>query len=149
MRRGLITVAVGAVAILALAGFRFARWGHGQMHDPERMKERLTRHVDRFLGRLEATEPQREQVHALSASLFDEGRRLMEEGRGTRQQVLGEWDSARPDAARLHALVDARVDGVRAFGHSAVEAMLRLHDILTPAQRAQVTEHARKRAGHH
>ena len=37
------------------------------------------------------------------------------------------------------------MDGFRAFGHSAVEALLRLHEILTPQQRAQVSEHARQR----
>lgn len=149
MRKGLVTLAVGAVAVVMLAGFRFAGWGGWHGRDPARIQQVITKRVDHVLDRLEATAPQREQVHALAGGLFQEGRTLMEAGKGTRQQVLTEWDSPRPDANRLHALVDARVDGFRAFGHSAVEALVRFHDILTPAQRAQVSEHARERGGHH
>ena len=58
----------------------------------------------------------------------------------THDAIMNEWKSATPDAAKLHALVDARADEMRKLAHEAVDAGIEVHGILTPEQREKLTK---------
>jgi len=138
------------MAVLLLAGFRFAGGlggCHGRGHTPERVQQLVTWKVDDALDALQATEAQRQQVHQEKDALLQQGRALMEAHRGSREELLHQWEAPSPDSARLHALVDARMDALRAFAHRAMDAALRVHALLTPEQRARVAGHLRERMG--
>ena len=146
VKRTVVVTVVGMVAVGLLAGFRWA--GRG-MHDPERVRQVITWKVDDALDGIEASDAQRQEVHRLKDSLLDEGRQLMVGHRESRGELLAQWESATPDAQRVHALVDGRVDAMRAFAHRVADALLEVHRLLTPAQRQEVAQHARERAGRH
>ena len=48
-------------------------------------------------------------------------------------------ESGEGQGAQVHALVDGRADAVKAYADEVADAVLQVHGILTPAQRAQVS----------
>jgi Spy/CpxP family protein refolding chaperone len=146
-RKTLAVLGVGTAAVLLLSGFAwagpFGGGGHGGgrgWHAPERAYQFLTWRVDDALDELEATDAQRARVNGVKDRLFQAALTQHEAHRATRGEFVTQLASERPDAQRLHALVDARVEAMRALAHQAVDGMLEVHGSLTPAQRAEVAE---------
>ncbi len=145
-----ITIAAGALLVAAgfitLTGFGGGCRGHGHGHgrDPAELAAFVTDRVDDALDDLDATPEQRTRINAVKDRMLAAGL----EARGARGQthetLLGEWKATSPDAAKLHALVDARVDAMRALAHQAVDAGVEVHGILTPEQREQLTRKAER-----
>ena len=100
----------------------------------------VTAHLDDALDDLKATDAQRAQIQALKDKLLKDGQALHQGQADAKKALLAQWDSATPDRAAVHALVDARIDAIRAFAHEAADAGLDLHGILTPEQRAQIAK---------
>jgi len=143
-----IAIAASAViAVVLLSGFRGGGWGHSR--DPERIKQFITWRVDDKLEDLHATDAQKQTVNAVKDRLFEDGKRLAEEHQAARQEVLTQLESDTPDAQKLHALVDARIDSVRAFAHKVVDAALEVHRALTPEQRKQLATEAHEKMDNH
>jgi Spy/CpxP family protein refolding chaperone len=141
-----ILVASSALlAFVLLTGFRGGHHGWGGPRDPERVKQMISWKVDDRLDELKATDAQKQAIHGLKDSLFEDGKRLFEEQKGARAEMLNQWESPNPDAKAVHALVDARMDAFRAFAHKVADAALEAHRILTPEQRKQVTTEVRER----
>ena len=130
-----MTVA-GVAAILALAGF--GRCGGPRPHDPSQLAAFVTDRVDDLLDDLNASDAQRQQIHAIKDRLLAEGLELRRSGEPVHAAVKAQWESQSPDRAQLHALVDQRLEALRAFAHQAVDAGIELHDVLTPEQRARL-----------
>ena len=108
LRTTLIVAAVGAAAFLALTGFRHARGG------PEAW---MTAKLDRVLSAIDATLEQRSQIEAIRDEL---------------------WSQDQVDAAAVHARIALSFDARRAFAYDVADALIRVHGILTPEQRAKV-----------
>jgi protein CpxP len=141
-----IAIAASAVlAVILLSGFR----GGGWSRDPERIKQLITWKVDDKLEDLNATDAQKQAVHTVKDRLFEDGKRLAEEHQATRQEVLTQLESDSPDAQKLHGLVDARLDSVRAFAHKVVDAALEVHRVLSPVQRKQLSTEYREKMDVH
>ena len=143
-----IAIAASAViAIVLLSGFRGGGWGWSR--DPERIKQMITWKVDDKLDDIKATDAQKQTVHAVKDQLFEEGKQLAEAHQATRQEVLTQLESDNPDAQKLHGLVDARIDAVRAFAHKVVDAALEVHRALSPEQRKQLASEYREKMDNH
>jgi periplasmic protein CpxP/Spy len=124
-------LAVG-VTVLGAAGC-----GHHRP-DPARMEKMVTHHVDDALDDLKATPEQRQKITAVKDRLLASARSLRADHRATAKEALGLWEASSFDRARALALVDARIDAMRAMAHEAVDAAAEVHSTLTPEQRAQV-----------
>ncbi len=129
-------ILAGAAAVVALAGF--GRCGGPRPHDPAQMAAFVTDRVDDLLDDLNATDAQRQQIHAIKDRLLAQALELHKQGEPLHAEVKAQWESANPDRARLHALVDQQGDAMRAFAHQAVDAGIEVHDVLTPEQRARL-----------
>ncbi|MCY1081222.1 Spy/CpxP family protein refolding chaperone [Archangium lansingense] len=143
----LLVAGSAVLAFVLLTGFRGGHFGGGHFggpRDPERVKQMISWRLDDRLEELNATEDQKQAIHGLKDSLFEDGKRLFEENKGARTQMLDQWESANPDSRAVHSMVDARVDAFRAFAHKVADAALEAHRILTPEQRQQVTGHVRE-----
>jgi periplasmic protein CpxP/Spy len=140
----LLVAGSALLAVVLLSGFRGGGFGWGP-RDPERVKQMITWRMDDRLEALEATEDQKKALHGLKDSLFEDGKRLYEEQKGAKTEMLTQWESPTPDARAMHAVVDARVDAFRAFAHKLADAALEAHRILTPEQRQQVSTQIRER----
>lgn len=141
------TIAIAAGALLAAAGFvaltGFAGCGarhHGHGRDPAEVAAFVSARVDDALDDLDATPDQRAKINALKDKLLAAGQQAHAGSKEAHEALFAEWKSETPDAQKLHALVDARIDAMRAFAHQAVDAGVEAHGILTPEQRAKVTK---------
>jgi len=144
MKKKLAIAGSAVLAVLLLSGFAF-RGGHGWGRDPERIKQMVTWKLNDKLEDLDATEAQKTSVNAVKDRLFEDGKRLAEEHQATRLEVLTQLESDAPDAAKLHALVDTRIDAIRAFAHKVTDAAIEVHRVLTPAQRKELSSEYRER----
>ncbi|PTL78613.1 Spy/CpxP family protein refolding chaperone [Vitiosangium sp. GDMCC 1.1324] len=136
------------LAFVLLSGFRGGHFGWGR-HDPERMKQMITWRMDDQLEELNATDAQKQALHGLKDSLFEDGKSLFEQQKDAKEQMMKQWESPNPDSKAVHALVDARVDAFRAFAHRVADAALEAHRILTPEQRQQLTADVREHMNAH
>lgn len=111
------------------------------------MKQLVTWKLDDKLDTLDATESQRQSIHAVKDRLFSDGVLLMQEHRAVREESFQQLASDTPDRQKLHALVDARIEAMRAFAHQATDAALEVHGTLTPQQRKALAEQFREHVG--
>lgn len=138
-----LTLAASALlAVALLTGFR----GGGWSRDPGRIQQIITWKLDDKLEDLDASDSQKQSIHALKDRLFTEGQHMMGEQKAARLEVLTQLESDRPDAQKLHALVDARIDAMRAFAHQVTDAALEVHRLLTPKQRQELATEYREHA---
>jgi Spy/CpxP family protein refolding chaperone len=135
----LVALAAAAALLVVPAGC------HRHRADPARVDRFVTAHLDDALDDLDATAPQRTRVHELKDKLLNDGTALRQGQRDARRELVAQWDSERPDPTRVHALVDARIEALRAFAHEAADAGLELHGMLTPEQRAKVSKKIHRR----
>lgn len=138
---GLVAVAVLGMALLT--GFGWGR--HHGAFDKERAQKWADFAVDDFLDELDATDAQRAKVHQLKEGLVPAALALHEENQGVKREVLAQWDAAKPDAAKVHALVDGRLAAFGKLAHQVTDAALTLHATLTPEQRKELSDRAHER----
>jgi Spy/CpxP family protein refolding chaperone len=137
MKKGIV-IAVGALAgLVLLGGFAASRMGHG---GPERAYEHISKRVNALLDEVKATDEQRARVNQIKDQLLKEGVQVKQSERQLMQELLSKWDASQVDAAEVHTLIDQRVEGHRAFAQKMADALIQIHDILTPDQRAQLKQ---------
>jgi Spy/CpxP family protein refolding chaperone len=146
MMKKLAIAGSAVLAVVLLSGFAF-RGGHGWGHNPERIKQMVTWRLNDKLEDLDATDAQRQSINAVKDRLFDDGVQLMEEQHAARDEAFTQLASDAPDAQKLHSLVDARIDAMRAFAHKMTDAALEVHGTLTPEQRKELATEFRERTG--
>ena len=61
-----------------------------------------------------------------------------------RGELLGMWKADVVDRARLHAIVDQRIDAMRAAAHAAADGAADAHDVLTVEQREKLAKKAER-----
>jgi Spy/CpxP family protein refolding chaperone len=137
-------VGLAAVAVVALSGFAYG--GMGRHPDPQKVAKFITWRVNDALDDLKATDGQRQQVLTIKDGLLQQAAPLFAERRQMHDALMEQWKSDRPDGQRVHALVDQRIDEMRALAHKAADGMLQVHDILTPEQRVQLAEEMARHA---
>jgi len=135
-RTRLLAVVFGVLALAAFKPFGHGPWGKPS---PERMAKMATERVNDAMDELDATPAQRTRVNEMKDVLLKEGTRIHGENKEARKEVLTQWESEKPNAVRVHELVDERADVIRALLHQVADYGLELHQLLTPEQRAKVT----------
>jgi protein CpxP len=137
---GAAAALVAVFGVVALSGFAGGCHGRGHGHgDPARLAAFATDRVDDLLDDVDATPEQRTRVHAVKDRLLAGTAEARAGRKEAHDAVVAEWKSATPDAARLHALVDERVEEMRALAHQAVDGGVEVHGVLTPEQREKLT----------
>lgn len=139
-----VTAVVGMLAVVMLAGWG-GRAAGGFAKDPQRMKRFISFRVDSMLDDIKANDAQRAQVNQIKDRLFNEGVKMIEGQQEARKTLVAEWDSANPNASKIHAVVDERIDTFRAFAHKLADAAIEVHRVLTPEQRAALKSEAMQR----
>ena len=136
-----------AVAGLLLAGGLVAGCHRdpGHHRDPARVAAFVTERVEDALDDLDATPAQREKILAVKDRLLAEGTKLRADREALHAELLAAWKAETVDRARLHAIVDQRIEALRALAHSAADGAADAHDVLTPEQRAKVAKKVERR----
>ena len=146
MKTSAMTVMGAMTAFTLLSGF----CGGCGSSDPAKQMERAQKYVnmriDDELDDIKATPAQKTDIHALADGLFPLVVKLRTDGMAAKATALAQLEQPKPDGAALHALVDERFDAFRAFAHTAVDAVLKAHETLTPEQRTEVMAKIKKHA---
>jgi protein CpxP len=139
-----LTLAVFAVGALTLTAFRAP--GHG---GHARMERFLSHRLDDLLDDVRATDAQRQQILAIRDRVVADAKALRAGHGDVHRDLLAQWQLDTPDAARVHAIVDARADSMKQLADEVTDAVLQVHAILTPEQRAQIAKKAQRHMEEH
>ncbi len=139
LAKTLLVLAGLAGATLTLAAFRY---GPGHHPDPSRF---VTNRVEDLLDDVKATDAQRQQITAIEDKVIQDAQAIHQKQKGSHQELLDQWNAAQPDTAKIHALIDAHIEAMRAMAYEAADGVVQAHGILTPEQRAEVGRKLQKR----
>lgn len=152
---GLITVPVVALVAGATAlGSRALAQGLGGpgMHGPgmggpgmhgEMMKHMISMKLDQALDQANVTPDQRAAIHASRDRAFAALEAQRPDPRAHRDQVLALFEADRIDPAQLEALHSQMEQQHQAMRAAITQAIVEIHDTLTPEQRRTVAQHVR------
>lgn len=120
--------------------------GHGLGHGkgfvtPERILKLVDWKINDFLDDISATSDQRAQINSIKERLVTEAIALHSSNKPNHQVMLDQWQSDAPDLTVINAIIDTTAQRKTAFAKTVADAIVELHAILTPEQRAAVTEH--------
>ncbi len=123
----------------------FGRRGH---HDPEEAKEHMQYAAGWMMRKLDVEEPVREQIHARLETAFDDLHPIVEKHRESRgvwvEAMFGETvDREALEAQRKQAMESAE-QAMQIF----TDTMADVSEMLTPEQRAQITERIERHRHH-
>ncbi len=149
-KKKLITIIGATTVALGIGGVAFAGgfgggggcgFGHG----------RAMAHIVRVL---DLTDTQEDLAMDIRHDLKKRMVQTKRESHTHLEEAVDELEKAKPDAARLHQLVDDRMAAMTKNAHYAVDRMLELQQTFTPEQRANLGErmermHERHRKGEH
>jgi protein CpxP len=93
----------------------------------------------------DATSAQRKVVLDQTYKVLADAQKLHAQSAGDHEKLLAELESSQPRAAVIHAMVDERMDGFKAFLHRSVDALLVANAALSVDQREQLGDMARER----
>ena len=139
-----LTLAVFAVGALTLTASRGP--GHG---GPAHMERFVANRLDDMLDDLRATDAQRQQIQAIKDKIVADAKALRAGHGDVHEELLAQWQLDTPDAARVHAIVDGRADSMKRLADEVTDALLQVHGILTPEQRAQIAKKAQRHREEH
>jgi Spy/CpxP family protein refolding chaperone len=144
MKKTLIASALALVAVVSLAGFRGC--GHHDHRDPAKVAAFVAERLEDALDDLDATPAQRTAIQGIKDKLLADAQKVHAGRAADHAMLLAEWNADHPDRAKIQALVDQRAAELTALAHEAADAVIQVHDVLTPEQRAKV---AKKAERHH
>ncbi len=111
------------------------------------MKHMMSERVDDLLDQIQATATQRDTVHAAVQHAFDTI--TGEDPASHFEQAIDLFAADKLDPAQIAALQAQHQARVQKMGDAIVDSITRVHDALTPAQRAQVAEIVKQHHAHH
>jgi len=131
-----------AIGVAALVGARAWAQGSGGMH-AGMMKRMISAALDEALDQAAVSAEQRTAIHASRDGAFAAFETNRPDRRAQREQVLALFEGDRLDASQLQ-VVHAQMEQRHHTIHDAVaQAIVEIHDTLTPAQRQIVANYAR------
>jgi protein CpxP len=134
------------VVALAIAGIgTLAAWKHGGHHGD--LSAMVGARVDKVLDEVNATPDQRAKITAIRDRLVEKAKALHAGRKGDLQAALAQWDSPNPDRNAIHARIDQHAQATQAFAHEVADALVEVHGILTPDQRATLSKKWHQRLG--
>jgi periplasmic protein CpxP/Spy len=135
-------------ALITLAAMTFTlSTGFGGCHHRNYTPEERAKHagrmatavVDDVMDDVDATDDQRAKAHAVKESVLKEAAIVFEQHDMAKAELWAQWQSKQPDASRVHGIIDDRMDAFRKLLHKVADGLIELHAILTPEQRAEIT----------
>ena len=139
---------IGIPAILCTSAMAFTGCkghGHGKgFITPERIMKIVDWKVDDFMDEINATSTQRERILEIKDRLISEAVVVHTEMAGNHVTLFNEWKSDSPNMDTINGIIDDASARKAAFGKTVADSIVELHSILTPEQRAKITEHIEK-----
>jgi protein CpxP len=127
-------------------GLGAAVHGHHRFQslDPEAARERTEFAIDWILGRVDATEQQRDQVKAILSTSWLDIAPLMEEHKGNREAFAAEFAKPTLDRTAIEELRKAEIRLADQASGRLIAALADASEVLTFEQRTELIEMARR-----
>lgn len=142
----LVLVGLAVASFVMLTGFRHAG-GPGPHGGPGGFL--MGRGLEHMLDEIDATDAQRAQIEAIKERLVAAQQARADERQEGPRALVEFWKQENPDAAQVHAKIDEKFEAHRAAAYQMADAMIEVHHILTPEQRAEVAQLVEKRMARH
>ena len=139
-----IVAALGAVAVLVGAG----AWAHGRAG--RNMQQMITKRVAALEDAIQATPQQRAQIEQSRDTILNALQARRQNGQQQTHQKLMQLltaDKLNPDD--LYAIADQHAQAMQDMAKVIVPEIVKVHDILTPAQRQMLAQKAQEMRQHH
>jgi Spy/CpxP family protein refolding chaperone len=145
------TLPLGFLALVAVVTLTAWKGGCGRPdhRDPAAVAAFVTDRLDGLLDDVDATPAQRTQLQAIKDRVLASAQQLRGTRQATHEALLAEWKAEKVDRAKVHALIDARAEEMKAMAHEAADAAIEAHDALTPAQREKLAKKVERMHGRH
>jgi periplasmic protein CpxP/Spy len=142
-----IGLAVGAMALTGARAWAEGPGRHGPggpgMHG-DMMKQMVSKRLDAALDQANVTADQRAAIHASRDRAFAAMDAQRPDPRAHRDQVLSLFEADKLDAAQLQALHAQMEQQHQAMRAAITQAIVEIHDTLTPDQRKIVANYVRE-----
>ena len=139
-------VAAGLAAfVLVAAGGAYAV-GRG-MRSPQFMKHMVAMRVEAAEDFIDATPDQRKVIDAAKDAALAKLEARMTAHQGEREQWMKLLLADKVSPSDVYAKVDAKADEMKAVAREIVPELIKIHDVLTPAQRQKLADHAKQLHG--
>lgn len=149
IRNRLLVVGAALAGFVLLTGFGgpfgFARGCQSPEERQKAAQRFISNRLDDALDDLNANQAQRARAVQLKDQLIAEAQPLFSGQQEAKAELASQFTGGNPDSAKLHALVDERLNAMRAFAHKLVDAAVEVHASLTPEQKAKVSEKIKDR----
>jgi ABC-type transporter MlaC component len=141
MNKKLVTIALTGALFVLVSGFR-GGCGHHRHHEvrADKIERRVMNEVDDALDDVDANQDQKRVIEAAARDITRKVLAEIGPHMKAKQAVHAEWESASPNKARVHEIIDQRIDAIRVIAHDAADAVLTVHSALTHEQRRELTE---------
>ena len=152
---------IGILAILGIgfmAGKCFA-FGHGWCHegpsdfisgkaiDSEKMSKMAEKHIEHLLSEVDASKEQKAQAVDIVKKSVLNGAPLAEQMRGNHQKILALLNAKDIDKAAIEQLRVEQLKSMDEISKQMTQTMLAVAEVLTPEQRAKLSEKMTKHGG--
>ncbi len=141
-------IAVPLLAAIVLGAFVSCGYGHGCRHgrhgfgSPEEAREHIERHADWVLGRVDATEPQKERIVAILEGSVDELYELRDRHRVHHDEIVRLFTAQEIDRAAIEAIRSQELALLDEGSATLATALADVAEVLTPEQRAELGDWA-------
>ena len=132
----------------AMGGFRHHGFGHGRAIDPAHVTERLQHASAWALGKVDASDEQRERIDAILAGAVDDIFPLRAEHRAHRRDLIAELARPQLDRVALERIRTAELALAEKATARLLDAVVAASEVLDPEQRQGLVESLVKRHRH-
>lgn len=147
MTRRRIKISFIALAVALFVGgvaYKSAHAGFGHHRKAAIVKRMVSAHIDEVLDEAKVNDSQRQRIYGVRDRLFTAFEAHHQRGGGKLEQALTLFESDQVDANTLSALrTDVEAER-KALADQVTQALVEVHDTLTPQQRRVVTDHIRQ-----
>jgi Spy/CpxP family protein refolding chaperone len=140
---GAVALGAGALAAGHLGGGHAGR-GFFRHQDPEAARAHMEMATEWILGRVDATEDQKAQARRVVAETFDDLLPLVQEHRSTHESLFQEMSKENLEPEAIESLRRSQVELFDRASQELSESLTELAEILTPEQRVELMEMARR-----
>ncbi|UCE32049.1 MAG: Spy/CpxP family protein refolding chaperone [Burkholderiales bacterium] len=149
-RAGIVTLGVGLIAGIgacSAGAYHHRHWGgwHRGEVTAEHMREHVDRGIERALEDTDATPEQKARIREIAIGAIDEMRTLRTRQRELRRSALDLMASPDLDRTAIEGLRARQMQLADEASRRIAQALGDVAEVLTPAQRATVTERLRAR----
>jgi Spy/CpxP family protein refolding chaperone len=150
MTKNSVIIGAGILTLALVAGTAFAAAGGRAGHRMKFIKHMVSARIEDMEDEIDATPQQRAVIEQSKSNVFAAiEAKLAAKASKQHGQLIGLLTADKLDTNALYALANSRSQDIQDLAKVVVPEIQKVHDVLTPAQRATLAAKAQQMHGHH